>query len=126
MLNTGTFLFLYYFGYGFVIWLLWMCVADPSGRAVDPVVRRRLHRLARALAVGGVLHPAFALAGRDIGVQLGRAEGPPDSRVDRTLQLTNCGVVIAVGVLVVVVLSQLAPFEDVPVFRQIREGLPYD
>ena len=125
MLNTETFLFIYYIGGGYVIVLLWMCVSDPSGRPVGPAVRRRLHLLAGALAVVGALHPVLALAGRDIAQQLRGADGPPDPRAHRTLRLTSWGFAVALGVLVLVIVSQLRPFEDAPGFRQIREALPY-
>ena len=125
MLTTATFLFIYYVGCGYVIVLLWMCVTDPSGRAVEPAVRRRLHRLAVGLAVAGVLHPVLALAGRDVGEQLRRADGPPDPRAHRTVRLTNWGLAVALGVLGTVVVSQLGPFEDAPVLRQVSEALPY-
>ncbi len=124
--NTEAFLFIYYVGYGFVIFLLWMCVTDPSGRAVGPRRRRRLHRLALGLAAAGVIHPVLALAGRDIGQQLGRAEGLPDPEAARTVRLTNWGLALGLSTLALVVISQLGAFEAVPVFRQIREGLPYE
>lgn len=125
MLNTEAFLLIYYVGYGFVIFLGWMCVTDPTGRAVDARRRRGLHRLALGLAVAGVIHPVFALAGRDIGRQLGLTDGLPDPQAAQTVQLASLGLAVGLSLLAAVIVSQLAPFEDVPVFRQIREGLPY-
>lgn len=125
MLTTTTFLFIYYIGCGYVIVLLWMCVGDPSSRPVGPAVRRRLHLLAATLAVVGVLHPVLALAGRDIGEQLRRADGPPDPRAHRTVRLTNWALGVALCVFLTVIVSQLGPFEDAPVFQQVSDALPY-
>lgn len=125
MLNTGTFLALYYLGYGFVIALGWLCIPDPSGRAIDPEGRNRLHRLAIGLALVGVIHPVLALAGRDVAVQLSRSEGPFDPRASTTVRVTSWGLWVALGLALLVVASQLGPFDGVPVFREIRAGLPF-
>lgn len=123
MPTTETFLFIYYLGCGFVIFLGWMCVADP--RTVSLGRRRGLRRLAVGLAVAGVLHPVLALAGRDIGVQLRLAE-PTDPEAVRTVRIADRGVAAALVVLAAVLLSQLGPLEGVPLLRHIRAGLPYD
>lgn len=125
MLSTETFLAVYYLGYGFVIFLGWACLADTSDGPGGPNRRDRLHRLARSLVVVGVLHPAAALAARDIAAQLTRPEGPHDPRVSRTIRATNGGLALALAVAAVVVTSQLGPFEDAPVFRQVGAGLPF-
>lgn len=68
MLNTGTFLLLHSLGYGFVLALGWLCIPDPSGAALGPAVRNRLHQLATGLGLVGVIHPVLSLAGRDVAV----------------------------------------------------------
>lgn len=125
MLGTETALALYYVGFGFVIFLGWAAIADELNRTVEPVRRNKLYRLAVGLALAGVLHPGFALAGRDIAVQLGRVDGPPDPGGDRTIRVANWGVVVALSLVALVLASHLGRFEDVPVFRQIRAGLPF-
>ena len=125
MLNTASFLLLYYFGYGFVLALGWLCIPDPSSRAQDPEGRNHLHQLARGLAVVGVIHPVLALAGRDVAVRLSRSDGPFDPRAPQTVRVTRWGLWVALGVTLLVVASQLGPFDGVPVLRQIRAGLPF-
>lgn len=125
MLSTETFLAFYYFGFGFVIFLGWACVTDTSGSPADPARRNRLHRLAAGLAILGVLHPALALAGRDIAAEMGRSDGLPDPRAPRTLRVTNSGLVVAVAVATLIIASQIATLEDAPVLRQIRTELPF-
>ena len=126
MLSTETFLAVYYLGCGFVIFLLWGCVSDEADRAVEPAHRRRLHRLATASAVVGVLHPALALAGRDLAGQLGRADGPHDPRAAGTLRVTTWALAVAAGLAGLVVVSQIEPFDEVPLLRRIATGLPYE
>lgn len=125
MLSTETFLALYYLGYGFVIFLGWACIVDASGAPGEPSRRDRLHRLAVGLAIVGVLHPAFALAGRDIAVQLGRSDGLSDPNAARTLRATNWGLALGVAVAALIITSQVDSFEDAPGFRRIRTGLPF-
>ena len=105
MLGTDISLVLYYLGGGFVIFLGWAAVAGEPDRAIGPRPRARLHQLALGLAVAGLLHPAFALAGRDLAVQLGRTEGVHDKRSPATVRLTTIGLVvsIAAGALVLAV-----------------------
>lgn len=125
MLSTETFLAFYYFGYGFVIFLGWACVTDTSGPPADLAQRTRLHRLAAGLAILGVLHPALALAGRDIAAELGRGDGLSDPRAPLTLRVTNWGLLLAVAVAALIIASQIATLEDAPILRQIRTGLPF-
>ena len=125
MLGTATFLAFYYLGFGFLAFLGWACITDSSGRPAAPLHRKRLRRLSVGLALVGILHPALALAGRDLAAQLRDTDGPPDPDAGRTLRITGWAVVAAVGLAVLVVLSQLGPFEAVPGIRQIRAALPY-
>ena len=125
MLNTETFLFLYYLGLGFVLFLGWMCLAEPFERAADAERRRALRRVAVGLAVAGVLHPVLALAARDLSGQLQPFEGPADPETTRTVRLTTQALIVALLLLTVVFLSQLTPLADVPGLRQIGEVLPY-
>lgn len=125
MLSTETFLVLYYLGYGFVIFLGWACIVDASGAPSEPSRRIWLHRLAVGLAIVGVLHPALALAGRDIAVELGRSDGLSDPKAPRTLRVTNWALAFGVAGAVLIIASQLDPLEDAPIFRQIRTGLPF-
>ena len=125
MLGTATFLAFYYLGFGFLAFLGWACITDSSGRPVGPVPRRRLRRLSIALALVGVLHPALALAGRDLAAQLRDIDGPPDPNAAWTVRITGWAVVAALGLAALVVLSQLGPFEAVPGLQQIRAALPY-
>lgn len=125
MLNTESFVALYYLGFGFVIFLGWACIPDASDGRVDSVRRNRLHSLAVGLAVVGVVHPAFALAGRDVAAQLSRPDGPHDPGAPGTVRVTTSGLAVALSVAAIVIASQLGPFEDAPVLRQIRTGLPF-
>lgn len=95
MLGTDISLVLYYLGGGFVIFLGWAAVAGEPDRATRPRPRARLHQLALGLAVAGLLHPGFALAGRDLAVQLGRTEGVRDQRSPTTVRLTTIGLVVS-------------------------------
>ena len=124
MLSTETFLAVYYIGFGFVIFLGWACVTDTSGSPPDHGRRNRLHRLAVGLAILGVLHPALALAGRDIAAEMGRSD-LSDPRAPRTLLVTNWGLALAVAVAALIIASQITALEDAPVVRQIRTGLPF-
>ena len=123
MLGTATVLAFYYLGFGFVAFLGWACVTDSSGRALGPVRAKRLHRLARGLAVVGLLHPALALAGRDLATQLRDADGPPDPRARTTVRLTGWATVVAVGLAALVVLGQLGTFETLPGLGRIGAAL---
>ena len=125
VLNTETFLFLYYLGLGFMLFLGWMCLAEPFERAADPERRRSLRRVAVGLAVAGVLHPVLALAARDLSRQLQPFEGPADPEIAGTVRLTNRALAAALTLLTVVFLSQLTPLAEAPGLRQIGEVLPY-
>lgn len=125
MLTTETFLALYYLGFGFVIFLLWAVIAQEADDALAPSRRRRLHQLAFGLATVGVLHPGLALAGRDLAVQLGRADRPHDARAAGTLRLTSGCLGVGLGLAALVAASHLGPLEDVPILRQLRRGLPF-
>lgn len=125
VLNTEIFVAVYYLGFGFLIFLGWMCILDASGPPVDQVRRNRLHRLAVGLATVGLVHPAFALAGRDLAAQLGRVDGPYNPKAASTLRITTWGLAVALTVAVLVVAAQLGPLGDAPVFRQIRSALPF-
>lgn len=108
MLGRATFLAFSYLGFGFVAFLGWACVTDSSGRALDAARTTRLRRLAIGLAVVGLLHPALALAGRDLATQLRDRDGPPDPRARRTVLLTGWATVVALGLATVVVLGQVS------------------
>ena len=125
MLGTETYLALFYLGFGFVIFLGWAAIADELNKSLEPSSRARLRRLAVALAVGGVVHPALALAGRDIAGQLGRTDGPRDPLAERTIRIANWGVVAALGITALVISSHLKQFEDLPVLREVRTGSPF-
>ena len=118
MLSTETFLAFYYLGFGFVIFLGWACLTEIT----DAV---RIRRLAVALALAGVLHPALALAGRDLAGQPGRAGAYPDAGALATVRTTTWALVVALGVAALVVASQLGPLENLPILRQVRSGLPF-
>lgn len=105
MPTTATTVAIYYLGFGFVIFLGWACIALEPLASPGADRRRRLHRLAVALSVAGVLHPALALAGRDIAAQLGRADGPHDPRARRTLLVTSSALAIALVLFAAVVTS---------------------
>lgn len=125
VLGTETLLLMFYLGFGFVILLGWAAIADELNRPLTSAARIRFRRLALVFAVAGLLHPAFALAGRDVAAQLARADGPTDPGADRVVQITNWAVVAAVGLAALVIVSHLQRFEDFPVMREIRDGLPF-
>lgn len=125
VLGTEAFLVLYYLGCSFVVFLVWACVCDAPSEAVHPVQHRRVHRLAVGLAVAGLLHPAVALAGRDLARQMGPAGVPHDLATRRTIQVTTWFLALALVLAAVVVLSQVGPLRDLPILRQIAAGLPY-
>jgi hypothetical protein len=125
VLGTQANLALYYLGFGFVIVLGWAAIADELNKTLEPAARTRMHRLAVGLALAGLVHPAFALAGRDIAGQLGRADGPIDPMAGRAVKITTWGVVAAMCVVAVVIASHLGRFDDAPILQDIRDGLPF-
>jgi hypothetical protein len=76
----------YYLGFGFVVLLAWV-VATPD-RQLDETAARRYLRWTTIAAVAGVVHPAVALASRDIVGQVG-IELPDDPRLRRSHQRTT-------------------------------------
>jgi hypothetical protein len=125
VLGTDALLAVYYLGFGFLIILAWMAIAHMLNETLTAARRTMFHRLALGLAAAGVLHPAFALTGRDIAVQLGRDDGPADPAADRTMRVANVGVAASFCVVIPVLASHLARFEDVPVLQALREWLPF-
>jgi hypothetical protein len=125
VLGTETSLALFYLGFGFVILLGWAAIADELNKSLTLPARLRFRRLALALAAAGVVHPAFALAGRDVAAQLARADGPIDPGADRIVHITTWAVGVAVGVAALIIASHLKQFDDVPIMRSIRNWLPF-
>ena len=122
VLSQEAFLTIYYLGYGFVIFLAWVCITGTPNRPADHHRRRVLQRLA---AVAGVLHPALALTGRDIAAQLAATDGQPDPNADRITGLTNLGLAVSLVLAALVIASHFRTFEDVAVFGHIRDRLPF-
>lgn len=101
----------YYLGLGFAVLLVWAaCLPDaqPDHGRVARTVRR-----SRRAAVVGILHPAVALAARDLigqaGIDLADREADLVGTVDRAASLAGACVVlsavIAVAVLVATALA---------------------
>jgi hypothetical protein len=107
MLGPSETLLMYYLGFGFVILLGW-AVAHPD-RALDSDVARRGLRSATLAAVAGILHPALALAARDIVAQIGQelpAEPSLATTHRRATATANaCTVLSLVPVAVIVALT---------------------
>lgn len=125
MLTTETFLALYYLGYGFVIFLGWACLTDSSSGPLTSARTRRLRRGVIGLAVLGVVHPAFALAGRDLASQLGRPDGPPPPGAAVTELVSTWGVAVSCTLAAGVIASRLSVFDEAPFLRQVGAGLPF-
>lgn len=93
MLGPTETLVAYYLGGGFVILLGWVaCLPD---RQLDRAGARRYLRWSTVAAVAGLLHPALALAARDIAGQVG-IDLPDDDRLaDRHAHTTTVVNVLA-------------------------------
>lgn len=69
MLGPTEIVLIYYLGFGFVILLGW--AACHPDRLLDTDGARRYLRRAALAAVAGIVHPAIALAARDLIGQVG-------------------------------------------------------
>lgn len=87
MLGSTEALLAYYLGFGFVIFLGW--VAALPTRLLDEPSARRYLRGSTIAAVIGLLHPAIALAARDIVSQVGIDLPATDTGLRRTTAITN-------------------------------------
>jgi hypothetical protein len=83
--RTGVVL-MYYLGFGFIILLGW--AACHPDRALDPAAVRRYLRWTGVTAVVGILHPAIALATRDIVSQVGLELPNDDTLITRHNRVT--------------------------------------
>jgi hypothetical protein len=84
--QTGVVL-MYYLGFGFAVLLGWAaCVPD---RALDAAAGRRYLRWTTVAAVVGILHPAIALAARDIIGQVGVELPNDDALTTRQHRVTT-------------------------------------
>lgn len=101
MLTFEVKLVLYYIGFGYLIVLAWLSLAGDVLLARAEDQRRRLRTIASAFLIAGVLHPAFALAGRDLIRQLRVPAGDPQPKIPtRSLDVT---VLASVAVAAVVI-----------------------
>lgn len=69
MLGRTGVVVMYYLGFGFIIFLGW--AACHPDRALDAAAVRHYLRWTSVTAVVGILHPALALATRDLVSQVG-------------------------------------------------------
>jgi hypothetical protein len=95
----------YYLGFGFVVLLTWV-VATPD-RPLDETAARRYLRWSTIAAVVGVVHPAVALATRDIVGQVG-TEMADDPGLARSHQRTTTVVNALTGLSAVPVCALVA------------------
>jgi hypothetical protein len=95
--RTGVVL-MYYLGFGFTILLGW--AACHPDRALDPAAVRRYLRWTSVAAVVGILHPAIALASRDIlsqvGLELPNNDDTLTTRHHRATTIVNTCLVLSV------------------------------
>ena len=106
-MSTQEALLVFYFGFGFCIFLGWAgFVGDEINHEMTATRRVRYDRTARLLAVVGLLHPGFALCGLDVARQLAQLEETPSDHTHTTLRTAGWGVaislVVAVALFVVV------------------------
>jgi hypothetical protein len=98
-MSTQEALLIFYFGFGFCIFLGWAgFVGDEINPQMIALRRVRYDRGARLLAVVGLLHPGLALCGLDVARQLARLEEEPSARSGATLRSAGLGVVISLVV----------------------------